>query len=391
MNMHQQLFKRSARDNAAGKWGRVLRDFDRRVLVAFFVLIAGLAVAYFLFGGANAPVEDPGANAPVVTIIVPGQSEVASTINLTGSIAARRDMPVGVQGEGGAITAVLVDAGDVVRAGQILARVDRSVQSQQVAQLEAAVREARANAALAQSELDRAQALVARGFISKADIDRRTATRDSANARVGVVAAQLNEARARLARLDIRAPDSGLVLERNVEAGQVVSAGGPPLFRMAKDGEFELKAKVAEQDLVRMKVGMGATVSPVGQVGSAVTGKVWQLSPIVDPTNRQGIARVSLDKNGTLRPGGFATAEIAVGTASVPLLPESAVLSDADGNFVYVVGPDNRVKRVGVVIGDVSDRGITIKSGLSGKEKIVYSAGGFLNPNDLVKPTPLTQ
>jgi HlyD family secretion protein len=85
-----------------------------------------------------------------------------------------------------------------------------------------------------------------------------------------------------------------------------------------------------------------------------------------------------------LRPGGFANAEIMSGTVEAPLLPESAVQSDAKGNFVYTVDAQGQVVRRDVKIGEVSDRGIAIASGLSGTEQIVLSAGAFLNPGDKV-------
>src|SRR3546814_17996813 len=92
-------------------------------------------------------------------------------------------MPIGVVGEGGRVMRALVEPGDWVRAGQALATIERSVQTQQTRSLAAQVEVARADARLAEAELDRAQALVGRGFISKADIDRKTATRDAARAR----------------------------------------------------------------------------------------------------------------------------------------------------------------------------------------------------------------
>ena len=120
---------------------------------------------------------------------------------------------------------MLVDAGQRVQKGQVLARLDRAVQVQQVAQLAAGVRQSEADARLAEANLNRAQALVSKGFISKADIDQRTATRDGAVARVAVAKAQLAESQERLNRLDIRAPASGLLLSRTVETGQVVGPG----------------------------------------------------------------------------------------------------------------------------------------------------------------------
>src|SRR3546814_4436167 len=85
----------------------------------------------------------------------------------------------------------------------------------------------------------RAKQLVSRGFISQADIDSKTATRDAAVARVNVAKASLAETQARNGRLDIRAPAAGLVLTRDVEPGQIVSAGSGVLFRVALGGQME--------------------------------------------------------------------------------------------------------------------------------------------------------
>lgn len=391
MNMHQPIEQISRFRNSDFMAGTKSGNRKRLLFLALLALAAIVAAAWFLVGGETAPPPDSENSRPSVTVLVPGTSEVTATVNVTGSIGALRDMPVGVQGEGGAIVAVLVDAGDAVRAGQVLARVDRSVQTQQVAQLQASVVQAEADAKLAQADLDRALALVERGFISKADIDRRTATRDSANARVNVAVAQLREGQARLARLDIRAPEPGVILERNVEAGQVVSSGSPALFRMARGGVLEMEAKIAEQDLVRLKVGMNAVVTPVGQDGNNVNGTVWQLSPVVDPATRQGVARIRLEPNAGLRPGGFASAAIVAGTSVVPLLPEAAVQSDDAGAYVYIIDAGNRAVRRDVTIGRVTSEGITITKGLTGDEKVVYSAGAFLNPGDIVIPSLLTR
>ncbi|MGB3929543.1 MAG: efflux RND transporter periplasmic adaptor subunit, partial [Sphingobium sp.] len=320
-----------------------------------------------------------------VTVTSPGQSTVARTISATGSLAARVDMPVGVVGEGGMVTRVMVEPGDWVRAGQILASVERSVQAEQVRSLAAQVEVARADAKLAQAQLDRAKALVSRGFISAADIDQRTATRDAAQARVNVAIAQLNEQRARTGRLDIRAPAAGLVLTRAVEPGQIVQAGGTALFRLAKGGEMEMRAQVAEGDLQTLRPGNGATVTPIGS-SQGFAGRVWQVSPVVDPQTRQGIARIALPYDNALRPGGFASALITSGSGSAPLLPESAVQSDDKGSFVYIVNAKDQVERRNVTVGQVSDAGVAVTSGISGAEKIVTSAGAFLTPGQKVKP-----
>jgi len=314
---------------------------------------------------------------------------VDSVISATGSLAARRDMPVGAVGEGGMVTRVFVEAGDWVRAGQVLASVDRQVQSQQSESLSAQIRVAEADARLSQNELDRAKTLAERGFISKTDIDRKTAQRDVAAARLNVARAQYGENRARIGRLDIRAPASGLILARNVEPGQVVGGSGVVLFHIAKDGEMEMRAQLAEADLAKLRVGAAAKVTPVG-AATAFTGRIWQMPPVIDPNSRQGMVRIALPYAKEIRPGGFATASLSSGSEMAPMLPESAVQSDEKGNYVFVVGADNKVVRRSVKVGDVSDAGITVLSGLTGQEKVVLSAGAFLNEGEAVIPVRKT-
>lgn len=358
----------------------------RRLTIGAIVAIILIAIATWVSmhgKGADAPAS--AAQAPVVTVISPGRSTVSNSVSATGSLAARVEMPVGVVGEGGAVTRVLVQPGDWVRAGQVLATVERSVQTEQVRSLAAQVEVNRADAKLAQAQLDRAKALVARGFISQADIDQRTATRDAANARVNVAIAQLAEQRARTGRLDIRAPAAGLVLTRAVEPGQIVSAGSAILFRMAKDGEMEMLAQLSEGDLATIRPGNGATVTPVGGTAQ-FAGRVWQVSPVVDNQTRQGIARIAIPYNPAIRPGGFASATIVSGTGYAPMLPESAVQSDEKGNYVYVVNGRDEVQRRDVKIGQVTDVGVAILNGLNGDERIVASAGAFLTPGQKVKP-----
>lgn len=353
-----------------------------------FVAIIGAAY-YFLSNGEAGTVAggDDRSQAPSVTVITPGQASVEGMITASGSLAARRAMPIGVVGEGGRVVAVLVEQGQWVRAGQVLASIDRSVQSQQARSAAAQIDVAKADASLAQANLDRALQLVERGFISKADVDRLTATRDAARARVAVAQAQYNELLARNARLNIVAPADGLLLERNVEPGQTVGAGSPPLFVVAKDGAIEMLARLGEEQLARLTVGVQAEVVPVGS-DKRFTGQVWQIEPTIDAQDRQGTARIALAYAPELRPGGFAGATIKTGQINAPILPESAVLSDEQGSYVYIVDKDNKAQRRGVKTGPITSSGITIASGLDGTERVVLRAGGFLAPGETVNPVP---
>lgn len=361
----------------------------RRPWLIAVAALAALVIFWFLVHRGDAPPAANAANqAATVSVIVPGRTTVPSQINATGAIAARYDEPVGSVGEGGQVVEVRAEAGQWVRQGQVLAVIDRSVQQQAQASQSAQVRVAEADARLAQANLDRGLKLVSRGFISRADIDRLTATRDAATARVGVARASLGQLQAQAARLVITAPSDGLVLERKVEKGQVVGPAGGMLFRVARGGELEVLARLSETDLAAVSPGVSADVTPVG-APRAFTGRVWQVSPVIDSQTRQGTARVALAYAPELRPGGFASVVIRAGSVVAPLLPESAILSDDKGSFVYVVGAGNKVERRPVRTGTVSGAGIAVVEGLSGAERVVLRAGGFLQPGETVNPKPV--
>ena len=364
----------------------------RRIVIAAVAVVALLVIALAVMLGRGASDKKAPAAAaagagqvPTVTVVVPGLSQVGRVVTASGPLGARRDQPVGIAGQGGRVVRVLVDAGSWVHSGQVLAVVDRSVQTQQAAQLAAQIEAARADAALAQSNYERALALKDRGFVSKAEIDSKKASRDAAYAQVRVAQAQLGATRAQIGQLNVTAPTAGLVLSRSVELGQIVSPGSGALFRLAEGGQMEMRAQMAQQDLSFVHVGMPAQVTPVGSDRS-YAGNVWQVAPIIDAQSRLGEVKIAVAYNPSLRPGGYAEAKITAGTTSAPLLPQSAVLSDDQGNYVYVVNGKNEIERRNIKIGNVSDSGVTIAEGLSGNEAVVQSAGPFLNPGQKVNP-----
>lgn len=364
---------------------------NRQMIIAAAVVVALLVVVLAVMSrsashkqNAASAGKGPG-QMPTVTVVVPGRSEIARIVTASGPLGAKRDQPIGIAGSGGRVIRVLADAGSWVRAGQVLAVVDRSVQAQQAAQQAAQIEAAKAQAALAQADYDRALALQGRGFISKAEIDSKKASRDAAFAQVRVTQAQLGATRAQIGQLNVLAPAAGLVLSRSVEVGQIVGPASGALFRIAEGGQMEMRAQLSQQDLASVHVGMPAQVTPVGSDRS-FTGAVWQVAPVIDPQSRLGEVRIAVPYAPAMRPGGFAQVKISSGTTSAPLLPQSAVLSDDKGNYVYVVNARNEVERRPIQIGAVDDRGVTIASGLSGNERVVLSAGPFLNPGQKINP-----
>jgi HlyD family secretion protein len=322
---------------------------------------------------------------PTVSVTEVGVSAVPTTISIIGTIAARYDMPIGVEGDGGRVTVVYVEAGDHVKQGQVLAHLNNSVLEPQVTNLEAALDQARADADLADAEYQRARAVGSSGALSAEETQRRKSAAVTAAAHVKVAAAMLEEGKARLARADVRAPANGIILTRNVEVGQTAMPGGEALFRLSKDGETELRGQVAEQDLPLLKVGQLVDVRLTG-MSKVYQGRIRLLGAVIDPATRLGTAKVALTPDPNLRPGAFARAEVTVSNAERAVLPQTAVLSDEKGNYVLVVNGQGKVERRSIHVSGMVPSGVTISDGVNPKDQVVTSAGAFLQEGETVRP-----
>jgi HlyD family secretion protein len=322
---------------------------------------------------------------PTVSVTEVGVSTVPTTVSIIGTIAARYDTPIGVEGDAGRVAAIYVEAGDHVKRGQVLARLNVSILEPQVANLEAALEQARAESELADAEYRRAQTVGASGALSVEETQRRKSAAVTAGAKVKVAAAQLAEARARLARAEVRAPADGIILTRNVEVGQTAAPGGEALFRLSEGGEVELRGQVAEQDLPLLKVGQLVDVRLTG-TSHVYSGRVRLLGAVIDPQTRLGMARVALTPDENLRPGAFARAEVTVSNADRAVLPQTAVLTDDKGSYVLIVNAKHKIERRNVHVSGMVQNGVTITDGISGKDQVVATAGAFLQEGELVNP-----
>ena len=361
----------------------------RGYLIAAGVILIGALLLVFAMRSRHQTAPPTAADAaPLVSAAAPGRSPYTLSVSFTGAIVARYDMPIGIDGEGGRVAAILVEVGDTVRRGQPLARLDTAVLAPQVASLRAALEQSRAEATLAEAEYRRAAAIAESvGALSKEEVDKRRSQVATSGARVKSAEAQLAEAEARLGRTELRAPADGIVLTRSAEVGQAVTAGTPPLFRLGRGAEVEMRAQIAEQDLPRLKVGQTTEVRITG-VAMPFAGKIRLLPAVIDPQTRLGEVRITLPRDRNLRPGAFARGESKVGSDVRPIVPQTALLSDSQGSYVYLVGGDNHVVRRPVRFGGTQPNGIIIAEGLEGSERVITTAGAFLHEGELVRLAP---
>lgn len=372
-----------------------------------------------MLGGVAAPAFAAGEAAPVVKQVPPSirvvaaeQRELIETLSVNGTIIAREEAAVGTDLNGLIVLALNADEGDVVKKGDVLAVLDRSMLDTQLAQIDASRSQAEANIAQmraqiadavvgvrqAQEQLTRADALQKKGIATDAQrdnavnaVDSAIAKRDSAEkalaaseAQLGVIAAQRQNVVVQIGKTELRSPADGLVLSREATLGGVVMTGSAPLFRIAIDGKFELAANVAETVLPRMQPGMSAKVSMPG-LRAPISGKIRRLSPEVDRTSRLGSIRVELEPNSAARAGNFARGEIELVRHQGIAVPVSAVMYAGPQAQLQVVA-DGKVETRPVELGVRADSMVEVVTGLAEGEEVVSRAGTFVADGDLVTP-----
>lgn len=369
-----------------------------RLLLAFMLLIRP---AY--------AVQEPVP--PSVTVVRAVRGPIAERVVVTGTLVPREEVLVSPQVEGFAIVEVLAEEGDVVAAGQVLARLSRETIETSLmqnaaqalradaatAQARASVVEAQATRAQADLALVRTRDLLATGNAAREVFETRDAAARIAAARIeaatnvlraaeadrALAEAQRRELQVRLARTELRAPVAGVVSRRAARLGAVVMGAGDPLFRIIEGGSVELEADVPETSLARLRPGQSASIDVFGVPR---TGRVRLVSPEVSRTTRLGRVRVSLDgQAGGLPVGGFARATVETARKDGVLAPLSAVLFQADGVVMQVVqGGVVETRRVEVGLRD--SKQAEIVAGLAEGEDVVAVSGSFIRGGDRITP-----
>lgn len=383
------------------------------VLLGTLVLAAIAGGTFYALRDKPAPAGGPlaatgdvkdASNVLTVTTTSVADATVARFMLVTGSLAAWDELAIGTQTSGLAITEVLVDEGDKVTAGQLLARFDDKVLRADLMSRDASLREAQALAAEADANIRRAEELARTGAISTRDLDARRSTALTTKARVGVAEAARAQAVARLAQTEVRSPTDGTVTRRNARLGSVMSAGGTELFRIIREDRVELVADVPEIDLGSLKVGQPAELSAVDIHGKSFMGEVRLISPVVDVKSRIGTVKIEVPHDPGLRPGMFVTAKVQTGTVTAPVLPEGAlVYRDARIYALVVDGPADEAGHRPVTAREVStgtraNGNVAVLSGIKTGEQVVVTGAGYLKtgdkvivtatPTDRIKPLP---
>lgn len=387
---------------------RLERESGRPAGAALALL---LALATAVPAAAAEPPATPQALA--VTVVRPKLETLAETLLVTGTLLPREEIEVRPEIEGHRLLDILVEVGDQVKQGQVLARLSREVLDIQLAQNTAGA--AKAQAAIAQqraaldqagaqlteatASVDRARQLRKSGTVSQETLDERERAVKVATAQVAaanealaaaeaeavLVKAQRDEIEVRLKRTDVRAPKAGVILERTARIGAIAtSVAIEPLFRISEDGAIDLDAEVPEVAMPRLKVGQSAAVTPAG-FETPLIGRVRLISAEVDKSTRLGRAKIALPADPHLKPGAFARAVVETGSRDGLVVPQSAVMFDAEGAYVLKV-TDGVIAKARVTPTLKAAGLVLLETGIGADDTLVARAGGFLRSGDKVTP-----
>jgi RND family efflux transporter MFP subunit len=353
-------------------------------VVAILIVAAG---AYALFSSpSGGDKTDPAAAAPkpalTVTAAQPEQTRLPVKLGANGNIVAWQETIIGSESNGLRLTQVLVNVGDTVRAGQVLARFSGDSVLADVAQARASLVEAQATAADAAANAARARTLQDSGALSAQQINQYNTSEQTAKARVAAAQAVLDAQQVRGNNTQVLAPDNGVISARNATVGGVVGSGAE-LFRLIRGGRLEWRAEVTSDEVIRIRP--GATAQVTAASGARVQGTVRMVAPTVDPLTRNALVYVDLARNPGVKAGMFAQGEFDLGSTPALTLPQQALVL-RDG-FIYAmrIEAGNKVKQVKLETGRRLGDAVEITKGAQAGERYVASGAAFLADGDTVQ------
>ncbi|QSI75912.1 efflux RND transporter periplasmic adaptor subunit [Niveibacterium microcysteis] len=361
----------------------------RTLLIGLVVLVVAIAISLAVKGNkapntapANAATGAQNKAALTVQTVKPQQAEWPQTLSANGSIAAWQEAAVGAEIAGLRITEILVNVGDQVKKGQLLAKLANETVAADHAQTRAGVIEAEATLNEARANLERTRQLRAAGMASAQQLVQAETAVDTAQARVEAQRARLRAEDVRLAQTRVVAPDDGIISARNATAGSIAQG---ELFHLIRGGRLEWRGELAEAEMASVPPGTLVHLTLAG--GGAAEGRLRMLAPTVDPQTRIGLAYVDLTEPGPARAGMFARGQFVLGKRAALTLPQSAVVL-RDG-FSYVLALDGtRVREQKVETGRRNGDRVEILAGLQPTTAVVAAGAAFLADGDTVRVAP---
>lgn len=342
----------------------------------FLVLSAALALSGCGRKAEEAKVGKP----PVGTLItvVQAKSETVRVTEKSVGEVTSETAPVVAAEVSGRVMKVLVDAGEAVKAGQVLAELDR--QDRMIDQRAAAAEVSRLKALLANQELvhERNRKLRQQTFISQAALDSSESQLTAIREQLAAAREQLAGAGRALGKASVVAPVAGIIDQRRISAGDFVDVG-TPLFKISTSQELRVTLPFPEGVAPRLRPGLEVRLTTPTAPDKAVSGKIGEIRPIVGSANRAVEVIVSVSNPGGWSPGASVNGEVVIEEhPGAVVVPENSVVLRPAGKVVYLVKDGRAVQQV--VPTGVSRGGfVEILSGLKAGDTVAADGAGYLS------------
>jgi RND family efflux transporter MFP subunit len=369
-----------------------MREINRsthRAARALATALVGVALVAGCRKAAAPGAETGTAPAPVVVgpenIAVAADTTLSTGPTLSGSLAP--ELAANVRAEvAGSVVEVDVDAGQQVKKGAVLGRIDDTALRDAWLSARAALRSAESSAQLAQRNSERSARLNQAGAVADRDLEQAQNAATTAEGQVADARARLATAEKQLAKTVVRAPFDGIVAEASVSEGDVVQSGGQ-MFSVLDPRTMRLDASVPAEQVAAVRVGTPVQFSVTGYGDRRFTGNITRVSPAVDPTTRQVRVIVALpNAERTLVAGLFADGHVATDRHEGIVVPRAAV--DTRGlRPVAVRLRDGRLERVEVELGleDRASERVEVTKGLAAGDTLLVGTPAGLPANTIVR------
>lgn len=334
--------------------------------------------------------DQDGAEAPrpslAVTTTTPQMRSLARRLPVDGAVVPWQEAIIGSESNGLTLDEVLVDVGERVTKGQVLARFSAVNVGSNLSQARAALAEAQAAAEEAQANARRAQQLARTGALSQQQIEQYQSATKSAQARLRSARAALEARRNDFRHAELRAPDNGIISARTATVGSVPGAG-TELFRLVRQGRLEWQAEVSVTMLPQVQPGGAARLHLPD--GSKLPLSVRRVAPLASASTRTALVYLDVPEHPQVRGGMYLGGELLFGESEGMVVPAEAVVPRDGFNHVYRVGADQRIERVRVQVGRMQDGVVEVQpmgdARLQLADAIVVRGAGLLSDGDLVR------
>lgn len=376
--------------------GHSMSTLKKYRFVFIFLAIIVLIFAWAIFNTSKTKKTEPASNSPkaslTVTTVQLSRTTLDATVSANGNIASWQEALIGSEVNGLQLTDVLVNVGDHVKRGQVLARFSASTINADIAQAAANLAEAKAAAVEATGNANRARSIKDTGALSAQQIEQYISSEASTKAHVEAAEATLNLQRVKLRQTTVVSPDSGIISSRTATVGSV-AAPGQELFRLVRQGRLEWRAEMTSADVGKIKIGMTAELTLPD--GNTIKGKVRAVAPSIDSQTRNAIVYVDLPTS-SAKAGMYARGKFVIANTQALTLPATAVVIKDGFSYVMQVednqasldakaSTNQHVKQVKVDTGRRSGDVVEVLNLEDTGARYVASGGAFLADGDNVK------